>query len=65
MVLRYSHKTKSPTFVELFADRGHPSPIIFNRAKISTKQLLYNQHTLNNSFSFPIPYFADKFLSMT
>lgn len=26
MDLRYSRKTKSPTFVELSADRGHPGP---------------------------------------
>ncbi len=29
MVLKYFLKTKSPTFAELLADRGHPSPKIF------------------------------------
>ena len=29
-------KTKSPTFAELFADRGHPGPVIFDRALDST-----------------------------
>ncbi len=29
MDLRFFHKTKSPTYVELFADRGHPGPKIF------------------------------------
>jgi hypothetical protein len=26
MGLKYFHKTKSSTFAELFADRGHPGP---------------------------------------
>ena len=34
MVSKSSYKTKSPTFVELSADRGHPGPIFSARHDI-------------------------------
>jgi hypothetical protein len=35
MVLKYIHKTKSPTCVRLLADRGHPNPNYFPQDSIN------------------------------
>lgn len=41
MDLKFIHKTKSPTFVELLADRGHPGPKFYRNYGNATNQVLF------------------------